>query len=102
MDFKCLKTKRMVNGTFKSTTVSSALADNPMPLYLQVADILRERIDKREWLSGSLIPTLEELAREFRVARVTVRQAVQLLTKEGLLAPRRGLGTMVTKTDDAP
>ncbi|VTU27561.1 GntR family transcriptional regulator [Variovorax sp. PBL-E5] len=73
-----------------------------MPLYLQIADILRARIDKKEWPAGGLIPTLEALAEEFRVARVTVRQAVQLLTKEGLLSPRRGLGTAVTKRDDEP
>jgi GntR family transcriptional regulator len=73
-----------------------------MPLYLQVADILRARINRREWPAGALIPTLEALAEEFKVARVTARQAVQLITREGLLAPRRGYGTVVTKTDDAP
>lgn len=92
----------MVNSTLNRSAASSPLADSPIPLYLQVADILRSRIDKKEWPAGSLIPTLETLAEEFRVARVTVRQAVQLLTKEGLLSPRRGLGTVVMKSDDAP
>ncbi|NIM41411.1 MAG: UTRA domain-containing protein [Hydrogenophaga sp.] len=78
------------------------MADNPIPLYLQVADILRGRINKREWPAGTLIPTLEALAEEFKVARVTARQAVQLLTREGLLTPRRGHGTVVTKADDVP
>lgn len=73
-----------------------------MPLYLQVADILRGRINRHEWPAGTLIPTLETLANEFKVARVTARQAVQLLAREGLLAPRRGFGTVVTKADDAP
>jgi len=82
--------------------MSNPLADSPIPLYLQVADILRERIARREWPPGSRIPTLETLAGEFRVARVTVRQAVQLLTREGLLAPRRGLGTVVTQGQDSP
>ena len=78
--------------------MSSPLAESPIPLYLRVADILRERINKREWPTGSLIPTLEALAQEFGVARVTVRQSVQLLTKEGLLVPRRGHGTVVTRS----
>lgn len=73
-----------------------------MPLYLQVADILRGRIHRREWPSGTLIPTLEALAEEFKVARVTARQAVQLLTREGLLAPRRGYGTVVIQPPDVP
>jgi GntR family transcriptional regulator len=92
----------MVNSTFNGQRVSTPVADSPIPLYLQVADILRERIARREWQAGSLIPTLEVLAEQFGVARVTVRQAVQLLTKEGLLAPRRGYGTVVTGTADAP
>ncbi len=80
----------------------SPLASSPVPLYLQLADILRSRINRREWPAGALIPTLEALANEFKVARVTARQAVQLLAREGLLAPRRGYGTVVTKAEDAP
>lgn len=34
--------------------------------------------------------------REFGVARVTVRQAVNLLERDGLLSPQRGRGTFVT------
>ena len=82
--------------------MSSLVADSPIPLYLQLADVLRERVNRREWPVGGLIPTLEALAEEFGVARVTVRQAVQLLTREGLLSPRRGLGTVVTRADEAP
>ncbi|OON42075.1 GntR family transcriptional regulator [Izhakiella australiensis] len=68
---------------------------SPVPLYLQIADAIRQRIMLDVWPAGSSIPTLEELALEFNVARVTVRQAVQLLTSEGILAPRRGKGTLV-------
>jgi GntR family transcriptional regulator len=92
----------MVNSTFKTRDTSSPLASSPVPLYLQIADILRGRINRREWPAGALIPTLEALASEFKVARVTARQAVQLLASEGLLASRRGYGTVVTKADDAP
>ena len=81
---------------------SSPLADSPIPLYLQVADILRGRINRRQWPAGTLIPTLEALAEEFKVARVTARQAVQVLTREGLVSPRRGYGTVVTRADDTP
>ena len=42
------------------------------------------------------IPTLEQIAAEFGVARVTARQAVQLLTNEGKLTPMRGRGTFVS------
>lgn len=65
------------------------------PLYAQVSDALRERIAKGTWPIGSQIPTLPELAAEFGVGLVTVRQAVQLLKREKLVAPEQGRGTFV-------
>ena len=65
------------------------------PLYAQVADALRERIVKGIWPIGSQMPTLPELAQEFGVGLITVRQAVQLLKNEKLVAPEQGRGTFV-------
>lgn len=65
------------------------------PLYAQVADVMRERIVKATWPIGSRIPTLPALTQEFGLASITVRQAVQLLKKEGLLSPEQGRGTFV-------
>ncbi len=66
-------------------------------MYIQVASVLRTRIQSGQWSSGEKISTLEELEREFEVARVTVRQAVDILREEGLLQARQGLGTFVSK-----
>ena len=60
-------------------------ADSRVPRYLQVASTLRRRIRDGRWAIGDKIATLEELEREFDVARVTVRQAIELLQSEGLL-----------------
>jgi GntR family transcriptional regulator len=68
----------------------------PIPLYLQLADLMRQRIAKGVWPRGRAVPTIEKLMEEFDVARVTVRQAIQLLAQEGLLLPQRGRGTFVT------
>lgn len=68
---------------------------SPSPLYAQVADAMRERIVKGAWPLEAKIPTLPELAEEFGVASITVRQAVQLLKNEKLLAPKQGKGTFV-------
>jgi GntR family transcriptional regulator len=65
------------------------------PLYTQVADVMRERIVKGVWPVGERIPTLDDLAREFGVASITVRQAIQVLKQEGLLSPEQGRGTFV-------
>jgi GntR family transcriptional regulator len=71
-------------------------SSSPVPLYLQIAGALRDRIARGVWRDGELIPTLEQIAAEFDVARVTARQAVQLLTTEGALKPMRGRGTFVS------
>lgn len=68
-----------------------------VPLYIQVASVLRRRIQSGQWSPGEKISTLEELEVEFEVARVTVRQAIDVLREEGLLQARQGRGTFVSK-----
>lgn len=70
---------------------------SPVPLYVQVGATLRRRIEAGHWEPGEKISTLEELEAEFQVARVTVRQAIDLLQKEGLVQRRQGKGTFVSR-----
>jgi len=72
------------------------LQAGPVTLYAQVASIMRDRITSHVWKPGEEIPTLEQLVEEFSVARVTVRQAVQILSEEGLLSSHRGRRTYVS------
>jgi len=69
-----------------------------LPRYLQVASVLRRRIRDGVWQLGEKIATLEQLEEEFSVARVTVRQSVEMLQAEGLLKSFQGRGTFVTKS----
>lgn len=69
---------------------------SPLPRYRQLADLFRHRIARGFWRAGDRLPTLETLMREFDVARVTVRQAVDVLAREGLLSAQQGRGTFVT------
>ena len=69
-----------------------------MSRYQQVASILRHRIEDGTWSLGDQITTIDELERELGVARVTVRQAIELLREEGLLQSQQGRGTFVVKT----
>jgi GntR family transcriptional regulator len=71
------------------------LQPGPITLYAQVASIFRDRIISGVWKDGEDIPTLGELAQQLSVARVTVRQAVQMLSAEGLLSSQRGRRTFV-------
>src|SRR5262245_11421524 len=69
-----------------------------IPAYIQVAAALRRRIEVGDWQPSEKISTLEELEVEFQVARVTVRQAVDLLEREGLVTRQQGRGTFVSDT----
>jgi GntR family transcriptional regulator len=68
-----------------------------IPLYVQVASSLRRRIELEHWKPGDKISTIPELEKEFGVARVTVRRAIELLHNEGLISRQQGRGTFVAK-----
>lgn len=57
--------------------------------YRRVAAVLRRRISSGEWQPGDRLPALDALVEEFRVGRVTVRHALDLLADEGLIARHR-------------
>jgi GntR family transcriptional regulator len=52
--------------------------DSHSPKYAQIADAIRQRLARGLWPKRHQLPTNEELAHEFVVSRVTVRQAVDL------------------------
>jgi GntR family transcriptional regulator len=63
--------------------------------YVQLASLFRRRVESGEWQVGQQIPTVDELAVECQVARATVRQALNLLEDEKLIARYRAKGTFV-------
>ncbi len=63
------------------------------PLYAQVAQYVRMRIESGEYAQGSRIPPEHELAKLLRVSRPTVRQALAALAREGYLLRVKGSGT---------
>ena len=60
--------------------------------YRRIADILRERIHRRQYKAGETIPSYPELCAMFAVSEITVRKAVALLASENLLRMERGRG----------
>lgn len=61
----------------------------------EIAGYLRERIADGTYEVGSKIPSIPDLMDEFDVARDTVRDAISRLAHEGLVTPKRGVGTIV-------
>lgn len=67
------------------------------PLYIQVADYLRNGIYSEEWGEDEQIPSENQIMMELGISRGSVKKAVGLLVKEGLLNQVQGKGTYVTR-----
>lgn len=67
----------------------------PVPIYIQLADQFRALIRSGAWPPGTRLPSELSLAEEYRISRGTVRQAMQVLTNEGLVDRAQGKGTFV-------
>ena len=65
------------------------------PLYQQVLEVIKGKIENGTYPADSQIPTELELSRMFGVGRVTVRRAIEELVGEGYLTKRQGRGTFV-------
>jgi GntR family transcriptional regulator len=73
------------------------LEQGPTPLYYQLKNILKARILSNELKGSQRLPTEAELCVEYNVSRITVRQALSELMKDGLIYRDRGRGTFVTE-----
>ena len=67
------------------------------PKYLRIHAELRRRIDTGEWPAGYPLPAQRDLAAEFGVSVMTLRQALQLLADDGLIDVRHGSGSYVAQ-----
>ena len=66
-----------------------------VPLYYQLASILRDHIVSGKYHAGDRLPTEEALARDYDVSRITIRQALSDLEREGFIKREAGRGTFV-------
>lgn len=78
-------------------TLRQVLKRSSVPLYVQIADLMRRRIERGQWALREQLPTLEALVEEFGVARLTIKQAMDVLAGEGLIERERGRGTFVSE-----
>lgn len=65
-----------------------------IPIYVQIEEELKRRIDSGEYVVGEPIPSERELSVIFGVSRMTVRQAITNLVLNGLLYREKGRGTL--------
>src|SRR5215217_2025071 len=77
----------------------AALSLAPRALYQEVAELLRQRIFKRELEPGSWIDELK-LAEEYGISRTPLREALKVLATEGLVTMKVRRGAYVTEVSE--
>jgi len=65
------------------------------PIYLQLREIIRNKIEDGEYTPGTAIPSENELSETYGINRITVRNAINALVNEGLLRSVQGKGVFV-------
>lgn len=78
--------------------MNSAAAAKPLPVYLQIAELLARQIKAGYWHGGERLPTEAELAQRLSVAVGTLRKSLALLEAQGVLERIQGSGTYVRQT----
>ena len=68
-----------------------------IPLYAQVKDDMKEKINTGTLREGDYLPSEFKLMEEYNVSRTTIRQAIEILVQENYLARKRGVGTLIAK-----
>lgn len=66
------------------------------PLYRQIQASLKEKITSGVYEEGGLLPSENELCVEFNATRMTVRQALNELVREGYITRQHGKGSTVS------
>ncbi|MCB6183629.1 histidine utilization repressor [Leeia sp. TBRC 13508] len=67
------------------------------PAYQNIKDFILSRVASGEWREGDLVPSENELAKQFSVARMTVNRAIRELTADQVLIRVKGAGTFVAQ-----
>lgn len=70
--------------------------DSIVPLYVQIAALLKKDIENGVFKQTGRIPTEGDLAEQYQVSRITVRKAVEDLVNQGLVEKKQGKGTFIT------
>ena len=73
-----------------------------MPLYLEVADLIRRQILDGKLAPDQQLPTLATLTEQLQISRVTARLAMNVLESEGLIERTSGRGTFVRPSEKLP
>ena len=71
------------------------MLNQSIPKYQNVYSEIKNFISTNKWPIGEIIPSEHELVDFFKVSRITIRSALNLLENDGLIVRKRGKGTLV-------
>ena len=71
--------------------------ESRIPYYIQLMDILKEKVHLGIWVPGDQIPGEQDLCELYGVSRTVVRQALLELEHEGVIIRRKGKGTFISQ-----
>lgn len=74
--------------------------DAEQPLWEQVYDLLRERIETGYFPEGRAIPSINKMIGRIDVSEATLQKALRRLKEEGFLRGRQGRGIFVRPRDE--
>lgn len=69
------------------------------PIYLQLAELLENKIFNKKYRPGSALPSERELCETYGISRMTVRKAIGVLVDKDILTRIQGKGTFVNRID---
>ncbi|MCD9026187.1 GntR family transcriptional regulator [Cohnella silvisoli] len=75
-----------------------AKASQRIPLYTQIRKYIQDQVTQKIWLPNDRIPSENELANQFGVSRITVKNALSELIEEGLIFRVQGKGSFISPT----
>jgi DNA-binding GntR family transcriptional regulator len=71
--------------------------DDSEPRWVQVAAVIRHKIETGELPPGSRVPSVVQMIADYGISNVTAQKVLRGLREEGLIKSRPGLGSFVKK-----
>ncbi|MGB9839340.1 GntR family transcriptional regulator [Thermovenabulum sp.] len=68
---------------------------SPIPVYFQLMNYIKDEIKTKKLKPGDLLPSEREYCERFNISRMTVRQALKELEREGIIKRERGRGSFI-------
>ena len=74
----------------------------PAPLFIQVSETIKARMDSGEYKPGDFLPSHKDIADELGISLITVRKAMDLLVAEGRVVSKQGVRATVVEPSEEP